>query len=107
LRILTLHVIVSGIGDTSVVRSTASTVQEYLDSLPADRRAAITVVRDVVQQHLRAGYREATNWGMISYEIPPLDVIGEVVAAMPPDALIALSESSRRRSEHDGAWDNQ
>jgi hypothetical protein len=27
-------------------------------------------VRDVVLQHLPEGYREAMNWGMISYEVP-------------------------------------
>jgi hypothetical protein len=53
-----------------VVKSTASTVQEYLDSLPADRRAVIAAVREIVLRHLPQGYRETMNWGMISYEIP-------------------------------------
>jgi hypothetical protein len=53
-----------------MVTSTASTVEEYLASLPLDRRAVIAAVREVVLRNLPAGYREAMNWGMISYEIP-------------------------------------
>jgi hypothetical protein len=53
-----------------VVRSGASTVQQYLDSLPADRRVVIAAIREVVLRYLPQGYRETMNWGMISYEIP-------------------------------------
>jgi hypothetical protein len=53
-----------------LVKSTASTVPEYLDALPADRRVVVAAVREVVLRHLPAGYQEAMNWGMISYEIP-------------------------------------
>jgi hypothetical protein len=53
-----------------MVQSKASTVQEYLDQLPEERRAVVSAVRDVVVRHLPAGYREVMNWGMISYEIP-------------------------------------
>jgi hypothetical protein len=44
-----------------MVKSTTSTVQEYLDSLPADRRAVIAAVREVVLHHLPAGYQETMN----------------------------------------------
>lgn len=50
--------------------STASTVAEYLASLPAERRASIAAVRKTIRRHLPAGYREVMNWGMISYEVP-------------------------------------
>jgi hypothetical protein len=62
--------IVAGQGGVIVVTSTASTVQEYLDSLPPDRRAVVAAVREVVLRHLPAGYQETMNWGMISYELP-------------------------------------
>lgn len=48
----------------------ASTVAEYLDKLPAERRAVVSAVRDVVRRNLPKGYRESTNWGMIAYDIP-------------------------------------
>jgi hypothetical protein len=53
-----------------MARSKATTVAEYLDELPADRRAVVAAVREVVLRHLPKGYRETMNWGMISYEIP-------------------------------------
>jgi hypothetical protein len=53
-----------------MVQSKATTVKEYLDELPADRREEIAKVRSVVRKSLPKGYRETMNWGMISYEIP-------------------------------------
>ena len=50
--------------------SKASTVEEYLESLPPDRREVVSRVRDVILRNLPAGYQERMNWGMISYEIP-------------------------------------
>jgi len=53
-----------------VARATAKTPLAYLESLPADRRAAISTVRDVVNTHIPAGYQEAMNWGAITWEVP-------------------------------------
>jgi hypothetical protein len=148
-----------------MARSRAATVAEYLESLPADRRAVVAAVREVVLKNLPEGYQETMNWGMISYEIPleryphtynkqplsyaalaaqknyfvlhlmclyasptlqawfreefrkagkkldmgkacvrfrklddlPLDVIGQAVARVPPEKLIASYEASRKR----------
>jgi uncharacterized protein YdhG (YjbR/CyaY superfamily) len=52
------------------VRSEATTVNEYLAELPADRREALAEVRAVVLAHLPDGIVETINWGMISYEVP-------------------------------------
>ena len=52
------------------MRSDAKTVDEYLRSLPDDRRYAIEQVRQVILTNLPNGYAEAMNWGMISYEVP-------------------------------------
>src|ERR1051325_11749609 len=53
-----------------MVMSKASTVAEYLDSLPAERRAAIGTVRTMVKRSLPKGYKEMMNSGMITYAIP-------------------------------------
>lgn len=53
-----------------MVRSGASTVADYLDELPPDRRAEIAAVRDAVNAALPAGYREGVGWGMIGWVIP-------------------------------------
>ena len=52
------------------MRSSAQTVQEYLDSLPIERREAIQTVRDEILAQLPDGYEEAMNWGMITYQVP-------------------------------------
>ena len=53
-----------------MVRSNAQTVDDYLDTLPADRREAIAAVRQVILDHLAPGYEETMQYGMIGYVIP-------------------------------------
>ena len=53
-----------------MVQSRATTVKEYLDELPEDRRKAIAEVRKVIKQNLPKGYDEVMRWGMICYEVP-------------------------------------
>ena len=53
-----------------MAKSSATTVQGYLDELPEDRRAVVSAVREIVRRNLPAGYQETMNWGMISYEVP-------------------------------------
>ncbi len=53
-----------------MAKSNATTVEEYLNELPAERRAVIEQVRQVILDNLPAGYEESMNWGMISYEVP-------------------------------------
>ena len=52
------------------MRSETTTVDRYLAELPDDRRQAIEQVRTVVCENLPAGYEEAMNWGMITYQVP-------------------------------------
>lgn len=52
------------------MQSDATTVAEYLAELPADRRAALEAVRQTILTNLPAGYEEAINWGMITYQVP-------------------------------------
>jgi len=51
--------------------SAATTVSDYLASLPPARRAAIARVRDVVNASLPRGYEETMQYGMISWVVPP------------------------------------
>jgi uncharacterized protein YdhG (YjbR/CyaY superfamily) len=55
------------------MESSAATVEEYLASLPDDRREAVSTVRDVVNKHLPDGYAEQMDWGMISWVVPLAD----------------------------------
>lgn len=53
-----------------MARSAATTVDDYLATLPPAQQGEIAAVRDVIRQRLPRGYQERMNWGMISYEIP-------------------------------------
>ena len=48
----------------------ASTVEQYLASLPDDRRVALNAVRKEINNNLPAGYEEGVQFGMISWYVP-------------------------------------
>ncbi|MBM4074182.1 MAG: DUF1801 domain-containing protein [Planctomycetes bacterium] len=52
------------------MQSNAKTVDEYLESLPADRRAALSEVRRVILSNLDDNYEEGIQYGMIGYYVP-------------------------------------
>lgn len=52
------------------MKSKATTVSDYLASLPDDRRAAIERVRAVILENLDSEYEEGLAYGMISYYVP-------------------------------------
>jgi Domain of unknown function (DU1801) len=43
---------------------------ELIDALPAERREAITKVRDVIRANLPPGYEEGIQFGMIAWYVP-------------------------------------
>jgi len=53
-----------------MVSNAAKSVEEYLDSLPAERRIVVGAVRDVVRRNLPKGFSETMGYGMIAYNIP-------------------------------------
>lgn len=53
-----------------MVTSAAPTVDAYLLELPPERRAAATIIRTLVREHLPPGYEESMTWGMPTYEVP-------------------------------------
>lgn len=53
-----------------MVRSNATTPEEYLGELPDGRRETVAEVRDLILDNLPEGYVEAMGWGMLSYEVP-------------------------------------
>ena len=52
------------------MRSEATTVEEYLAELSPERREIVEAVRTTILENLPAGYQEAMNWGMITYQVP-------------------------------------
>lgn len=53
-----------------MVSSSATTVAEYLASLPLEKRSVIEAVRSVILAHIPKGYEEGMIYGMIGYYIP-------------------------------------
>jgi len=51
-------------------RSAPTTVTQYLDALPPERRKVVEAVRRVIRKNLPDGYVESSATGMITYEIP-------------------------------------
>jgi hypothetical protein len=52
------------------VKSDAQSADEYVASLPDDRRETVAAVRDVILRNLPAGYEEGMWHGMIAYYVP-------------------------------------
>ena len=56
--------------NTNTMQSTAKTVAEYLESLPTDRKQAISLIRESILTNLPKGYQETMSYGMIGYVVP-------------------------------------
>lgn len=52
------------------MQSKATTVAAYLDEIPADRRTAISAVRNVILKNLDRDFAEGMQYGMIGYYVP-------------------------------------
>lgn len=52
------------------MKSKAATVEQYLASLPEDRRAAVSTVRRVILDNLDKGLQECMQYGVIGYCVP-------------------------------------
>jgi len=48
----------------------ASTVDDYIDQIPEDRKAAIRRLRKVILENLPKGFEEGINYKMIGYYVP-------------------------------------
>jgi len=52
------------------MQSTAKTPQDYIDSLPEDRKEAINKIRQAIQKTLPEGFQESMGYGMLCYSVP-------------------------------------
>src|SRR5688572_22459681 len=65
-----------------MARSSAATPDEYIASLPDDRREAVATIRDVVNRNLPRGYTEGMAYGMIGWWVP-LDTFPDTYNGQP------------------------
>jgi hypothetical protein len=52
------------------MRSSATNVDDYLQSLPPDRKEALVALRKTILANLPRGYEESFDAGMLSYQVP-------------------------------------
>ncbi len=52
------------------MQSKALTVDEYIESLPEDRKKAIALLRKTIKKNLPKGFKEQMSYGMIGYVVP-------------------------------------
>ncbi len=52
------------------MQSKATTPEEYLESLPEDRKKAMTELRKVILTNLPTGFKEGMGYGMLGYCVP-------------------------------------
>lgn len=48
----------------------ATSIEEYLDRLPEDRRKVIEEIRKVIKKNIPKGFKEEMSYGMIGYIVP-------------------------------------
>ena len=52
------------------MQSTSKTPDEYIASLPEDRKEVITKLRKIFLENLPEGFSERMGYGMMSYDVP-------------------------------------
>jgi hypothetical protein len=52
------------------MKSEALTPKDYIDSLPDERRHAISALRKVIRKNLPDGFKEVMAYGMLCYVVP-------------------------------------
>lgn len=52
------------------MQSTAKTPEEYMDSLPEERKEAMAKLREIILNNLPKGFSEGMGYGMLCYSVP-------------------------------------
>ena len=76
-----------------LVQSTATTVDQYLNELPPDRRETVSAVRGLILENLPEGYEETMYFGMIGYVVP-LEVQPETYNGQPLGYISLASQKN-------------
>jgi hypothetical protein len=52
------------------MQTKATTPDEYIETLPADRKEAMTKLRKAIKKNLPKGFQEEMSYGMLGYVVP-------------------------------------
>lgn len=72
-----------------------ASIEEYIESLPEDRRAAIQQLREVIIANLPEGFSEQISYGMIGYVVPH-SIYPKGYHCNPKEALPFISIASQK-----------
>ena len=75
--------------------SRAVTPDEYINSLPEDRKQAINELQKVIKKNLPKGFEETMQYGMLTYVVPH-KLYPAGYHCKPTDALPFLSIASQK-----------
>lgn len=79
------------------MQSKAVTPEKYMAELPADRRDAMTKLRDAILKNLPKGFEETMQYGMLSYVVPH-SLYPAGYHCKPADALPFISLASQKNN---------
>lgn len=72
-----------------------ASIEEYIESLPEDRRTAIQQLREVIIANLPEGFSEQISYGMIGYVVPH-SIYPKGYHCNPKEALPFISIASQK-----------
>lgn len=75
------------------MQSTELTVDDYVASLPEERRTVLSRVRDLILRNLPKGYEEGMLYGMIGYYVP-LEVYAKTYNGQPLGYIALASQKN-------------
>ncbi len=78
-----------------IMRSTTTTVEEYINELPENRKEPIIRIRKMISQNLPSGFTETMNYGMIGYVVSH-KIYPEGYHADPKQPLPFISVASQK-----------
>lgn len=52
------------------MQSKATTPDQYIDELPADRKEAVSKLRKIINKNLPKGFKEGMGYGMMGWDVP-------------------------------------
>src|SRR5437868_4148938 len=77
------------------MNSKATTAEEYIQELPAERREAVTNLRQTVLKNLPSGFKEVMCYGMVGYVVPH-EMYPEGYHCNPKQALPFMNIASQK-----------
>jgi hypothetical protein len=86
------------------MQSKAATPDEYLESLPEDRKEPMAKLRKVIKKNLPKGFKEQMSYGMLGWVVPH-SLYPEGYHCNPKDPLPFMNLASQKITFRSITWD--